>query len=124
MTYCVDADMDKAWGTANMTEWADLDNDANAGKITARKLWGRTAAYADINDALRSTHYTLPLATIAAATPTTITQLEAVMAGLKIYEARATSDDEGEDTQYARMRQWAANVLAEIRSGSRRLEAM
>lgn len=90
--YCVDGDMDIAYGANNITKWCDLDLDADVTKIANRKAWAIDKASDDIDDVFRTLGYRIPLKTAAAATPGSIKSLCAIMAGLCLYEGRGAID--------------------------------
>jgi hypothetical protein len=91
-TYSDDSDVEAIFGSTSIDKWADLDGDGDATKITARKLLAREIAYDRINDVARNTHYTIPLQTAAGVTPTSVTNWEATLAGIWLYEASGVSD--------------------------------
>ena len=125
-TYCDTDDIDQIFGTTNVTRWADLDCDANATKIANRKTQAIVVACEEIDDYLRNTPYRIPAQTAAAATPASIAELAATLAGIWLYEARGAQDfQEGKPYhRYAFKRTWARRVLAEIADGTRKIDAI
>ncbi len=121
--YCARADIEQIFGTSNVEKWADLDDDADATKITARITAMIAEASEDIDDQLRGGRYELPFPSGTM----TITTLAARLAGVLLYEARGVRDFESETgTPYHRL-QWHRNrveqVIKEIQSGQRILNA-
>jgi hypothetical protein len=123
-TYCADSDLNIVWGVNNVTEMADLDGDADATKISNRKTWCREAAYEEINNYLRDTHYTLPLADAAGAVPDAVKHLEAMMAGIKLGEARYMLQEDAMPATYKRLVEQAAATIEGIRTGTIVLDAI
>lgn len=131
MAYCVQADIEKIWGANNVSSatggsWADMDNDGDATKISNRIAQAISHADEIINARLRGTPYKLDLTTAAAATPTLVTQLSAVLAGIWLYDSRGSTDvgDAGVEHAQAFWKKWAYGILEEIASGKLRLDAV
>lgn len=98
MAYCVRVDIETLFGVNNVTNWADLDNDADAGKITARITAAIAAADDFIDSFLRDGPYELPLADDAAAVPILVRDVATRLAGTTMYSARGVLDyDENGD---------------------------
>ncbi len=122
-TYSIDADIEARYGVDNVAKWADLNNNLDAAEIAARKLWARTQAQSDIDDALRGGPYTVPF---AATYPPAIVDLEATLAGVLLYESRGVQDFDPETGRpqhrlhYQRSR--VEKKLKQIRSGAVRLD--
>lgn len=92
MAYCVRADIETLFGVTNVTSWADLDNDANSAKITARITAAIVTADDFIDSYLRDGPYDLPLADDADAVPVLIRDISARLAGTRLYSSRGTLD--------------------------------
>jgi hypothetical protein len=133
-TYCALADIENAFGKENVSGvsgtggWVDLDNDGNSANRTARANAAIAYASDAIDDVVRNTNYTIPLATAASATPTTVTNLAAILAGLWLYEARGTQDMNprtGEPVhRLAFRREYAERTLDQLRKGEIKLDAL
>lgn len=92
MSYCTSADIQQVFGTTVANTWADLDEDSNSTKITARYVRAALVASEQIDDVARAASYRVPIANSAGSTPTTIVDLAATLAGLWLYEARGCLD--------------------------------
>lgn len=90
MTYCADNDIYLAFGRSNVRKWADVDNNNVVADIEARLLWARTAAYAELNDRLRTSPYQFPLTDEPY--PDIVIRMEASLAGVLLYESRGITD--------------------------------
>lgn len=64
--------LNKMYGTEHVNKWADVDNDANSTTIATHITWACEMADEIVDAAMRSTHYTIPLRTSAAAVPVPI----------------------------------------------------
>jgi phage gp36-like protein len=127
MSYATTTGIDAKFGSVNVTTWADLNNNANAGEIAARKAAAIVYADAEVDARLRDTHYRRPLATSAGATPAAIADVANALAGcwLKDPRGQETFDEHGspvDSLSYHRTK--AYQTLAEIRSGVVRLDAV
>lgn len=125
-TYCTLANIQSIFGTTNVAEWLDMDNDGSAD--SGRSDRAIAVASDEIDDVARAgMHYSIPLLTAAGATPTTISDLAATLAGLWLYESRGSQDiDPNSGKPYHRLafkREGALRVLDEIRTGRRRIDA-
>lgn len=121
--YCDRTDIETIYGVSNVQKWADLDNDGDAAKITARIIAMIGYASEEIDDRLRDGPYEVPFSSAL----TTITYLSGLLAGALLYEARGVQDFESETgTPYHRL-QWHRNrvdqVLNQILNGQRKLNA-
>jgi len=127
-TYCARTDLNNLFGTSVVTDWATLTSDDEAADITARVNAAIAWASAEIDDFARRGEYTVPLATSGGSTPTTITHLAAVLAGLWLYEATGALEFNANtgrpNHRYAYRRVWALRMLKEIREGERKLDAV
>jgi phage gp36-like protein len=127
MSYGSVGGINAKFGTINVTVWADLDNDANAGKIAAREAVALAYADAEIDAALRDTHYRKPLATIAAAVPVIIADIANALAGCWLKDARGqdTYDKDGSPQDSLTWhRTKAYQDLSRIKSGEITLDAL
>ncbi len=125
-TYSTDDQLDDIWGAVNIETWADLDNDGNATTIAARKDRARVVSKARIDDVLRDTHFTIPIAK-GGITPVTIVDIEARLAGIWLYENRGVIDFHPKTgAPYHRLsfaRRECQRQLEEIRAGRLKLDA-
>lgn len=119
--YCTRSDIELFFGAVNVAKWADLDEDADESKITARIAAAIEFADSEIDDALREGRYTIPLATV----PTTIKDLSARLAGVWLYEARGVQDFDAQSGAPAHRLTWhrdyAQRKLDALRRGSIKL---
>lgn len=127
-TYCTRAQIEAVFGKTNVLLWADLDNDADAAKITARINDAIAVASEDIDDVARCWEYGTPLTTKdTAETPRGIIDLAANLAGIWLYEARGSVDfNERSGAPYHRLAfklRRSRRILEEIRTGKRKLNA-
>jgi hypothetical protein len=123
--YCAQTDIEKVYGANNVSKWADIDLDADAGTKSDRITEAIDVASEEIDDALRLLGVRIPAATAAGATPTTVRHLAAVLAGLWLYEARGAEDYNRDGTirhGHAWRREWADNYLNMIVTGKRKLD--
>lgn len=102
---------------ANVTTWADLDNDANASKITARIARAIVVAEDQVNAWLRGGAYAIPFS----GAPTMIEDICAVLAGVWLYDARGVAEygvgDGKVQHRLHHQRDTALTKLVEIRTG-------
>jgi hypothetical protein len=126
-TYCAKADIEQVFGPTNVSKWADLDNDADGTKIASRITAAIAYASEAIDDVLRCTSYQTPVVTASEATPTTIKDLAAKLAGIWLYEARGSHDFDQNSGQpyhrYAWVKRECYRTLEDIRNGRRKLDA-
>lgn len=127
MAYCVRADIEDVYGVENVKVWADLDNDGDEAKITARITKALARSYAKMNDYLRGGPYNLPLANAALAIPDTAIDINATLAGIWLYEKRGHEDilDTGRPLhRYSSLKTQAFADLRNIRFGVLNLDAV
>jgi hypothetical protein len=127
MAYCTSGAIDQEFGAVTVTRWADLDNTANAIAIAARKAAAIALADSEIDSLLRDTHYRKPFVTAAGGTPTVITHLSAIRAGiwLKAPRGQDTYDEKGAQTDSLTGHRNEYNQTIErIKSGDLRLDAI
>jgi hypothetical protein len=125
-TYCVRADIEVRYGRTNVSEWADINNEAISTDIDSMVSEAISVVCDDIDDLLRASSYQIPCANEQGTTPTTIKDLAAWAAGLWLYEARGSMemDSEGRPRhRYSHVRQYVDQRLEAIRSGMRVLNA-
>jgi len=111
MAYSTRAQIEARFGTSNVTAWADLNNNGNAGEITARIEDAIAAADAQIDDRLRGGPYAVPFD--AETLPRTIREIAVALAGVWLYEARGTDQQDGQGRPVHKLA--AAKAEAELR---------
>lgn len=89
MPYSVLADLEKQYGSQNISKWADLNGNKSGGEIAARVAWAIEQADAYIDDHLRYGPYAIPFDDPP---PTRIKFMSARMAGVMLYESRGVTD--------------------------------
>ena len=92
MSYCQRSDIEDIFGVTNVAQWADLDNDEKAAKITARIARAIAVADAEVDSRLRGSPLTVPVVDSAGDTPVLITDVAARLAGVWLYENRGVQD--------------------------------
>lgn len=128
MAYSADSDLEALFGPVSIAAWADADGDGNAASITARKLLARNVASAHIDDLARETHYAIPLANADGNTPVTVTNWEATLAGIWLYELSGVIEFDprtgapGHRLTY--MLETIRRTLEEFRTGRRKIDAL
>ena len=127
-TYCTRAQIEAIYGATNVEKWADLDEDDDAANITARITDAIAVASEEIDDIARMSEFQIPLADSDSATPVTVRNTAATLAGIILYENRGTQDFNprtGEPFhRLAFKRTQVRRFLAELRKGDRRIDAM
>lgn len=118
------ADLDAlnlVFGSTNVEQWADLDNDADETKIANRIAWALTLAEATVNDALREGPYTIPFTSV----PTVIEDITCRLAGMYLYDGRRMHEEDDGTARYNinYHRKYARETMQEIRTGGRKLDA-
>jgi len=127
MSYCDRDDIGDIFGVENVTHYADSDNDGDTTKITNRVNRAISAAEEEVNSFMRGTHYRIPLVTADSATPATISNLTAHLAGLGLYEAHGVVDVDSQGKPVHRLyflRQWTDTVIKGLLAGTRQLDAV
>lgn len=129
MSYCDRDDVEAIFGVQHVLKYADLDGDQNDTKIATRITWAITVADAEIDDALRmSSHQVIPIVSQDGTTPTMITHLSAILAGIWLYEFRGGEDINAVTGQrmhrYAFLRTWGRRLLANIQTSKVKLDAL
>jgi hypothetical protein len=80
------------FGTNNINQWADVDNDQDAETIAARLDWACSAATSLVNDTLRDGPYAVPFDLTAV--PTTIIDATTRIAAAFLYDSRGIQDSD------------------------------
>jgi hypothetical protein len=91
-TYSEDDDVYNAYGADNVTAWADLNDNADATEIAARKAWARGVAYRWINSKLRGASLTAPATAGNFSEYALLADVEAERAGAILYQSRGVND--------------------------------
>lgn len=92
--YCTRSDLELVFGVANVTKWADLDNNGDGTFITNRITTMIALANEMTNDALRAGAYAVP---VASPIPHALSYHTACLAGVLLYESRGEADTEDEN---------------------------
>jgi hypothetical protein len=128
MSYCVLADIERTFGTRNVTEWSNLDQDDNATTIAARQARAITITDAEIDAFMANGPYPTPIIDLSGTTPTLINEVAATLTGIWLYEGKGVTDIEPKTGQpvhrYAYKSAWAWRVLKEIKEGTRVIPGM
>ena len=123
--YCDDEDIKSIFGAVNVQQWADIDNDGDAVKITARIDAAIAWAMSEIDDKLRGGRYTIPFD--YSAVPSCIMDATATLAGVRLYESRGVKDFDPESGRPVHRLEWhrkrAYNQIREVQAGLRTLDA-
>lgn len=107
--YCARADVELVFGTKNVIQWADLDNEEDATFIANRITTMIALAHEQLEDAIRHSSYDLPFDPI----PVAVTYHTACLAGVLLYESRGEVDSEEESGNHRLTpfrRRWQAFV--------------
>jgi len=125
--YCSRDEMEAVFGPVNVAKWADLDDDEDPDKITARINWAISWAANEINDFMRGGFYVIPLMNVNKEVPLSIVNVAATLAGVWLYERRGVEDFDPESGNVSHRLAWHKNtayqLLAEIKRGTRKIEA-
>ena len=128
MSYSVRADVNFIFGAANVTAWATRDDADDATDIADRITRAIAEADEEIDDLLRVCYYQIPLINTSGTTPVTVRGLSARMAGVRLYESMGVMDYNAESGVARHRLSWhwdyAQHVLAEVRDGKRKLNAV
>jgi phage gp36-like protein len=120
LSYASTTGIDDKFGPSNVTQWADLNNNGNAGEITARKTAAISYADAEVDAALRDTHYRKPLVTASGATPSLIADVANALAGCWLRDARGQDafTDQGDPLDSLTWHRTRAHkILDQIKAG-------
>lgn len=82
-------DINNVFGADNVLKWADLDNDRDSAKISARVQFVINSTEAHVNSLFRRSRYTIPF---VVPIPFEILEICCYMSGAKLYEPRQTDD--------------------------------
>ena len=115
MAYCEDTDLFQAFGQKNIERWADLDNEGDQDDIDDRIQWAIDLGYDYINSKLIRGHYEIPFED----PPKTIIHLNALQAGIILYDSRLVVDSDKD--QVSRQRKTANNWIRQILRGQLKL---
>ena len=85
--YCTRTDIENLYGTANVSKWADRENNQDTGQITARITLAIGIVSSFIDAYLRDI-YDTPFAT----TPDVVKNIAVLLAGVELYEGRGVED--------------------------------
>lgn len=127
-TYCDQTDIEDIFGSDAVDKWLTVDATDGSSEKAARLA--RAIAYAGdrIDDVLRTTSYKVPAATSSAATPTTIENLAASLAGLWMFSIRGHQDIEMREGlpihRYYFLEKQVNEQLELIRTGKVKLDAV
>jgi len=94
MTYIVRADIEAVYGRDNVSKWADLNNNNDAGEITARVDRAIAVAGDELDSRLRRSQYRVPLEGVTGTLPYVVKDMVATLAGVWLYESRGVVDAE------------------------------
>ncbi len=89
MAYSTRADIEAQYGVVNVEKWADLNNNQNAGEITARIDQSIIEADNEIDSRLRLGPFVIPW---PVPIPVGIVSLSAIYAGVWLYSSRGVVD--------------------------------
>lgn len=126
--YCTEEDLYDLFGQVNVSKWADLDNDKDAEKISARVTRAMEWAESEIESLLRKNIYEIPIANSQGEVPQDIKHIAASLSAVHLYENRGIQDFNPETGQsihrmkYVRDR--AMKMLRQILAGQRILDAV
>ena len=127
MPYCTREHIELKFGTANVAQWADLNNNEDAGEITAAIDDAIESADAQIDDTLRDSRYAVPIVPLSGTEVRTIRDISRMLAGSILYDNRGTFDSDDEGRPFNRMavhRREAESMLRKIVAGSMKLNAV
>jgi len=91
-TYCTRSDVEAQFGVKNVERWAKLEDGYTASQITSRINAAIDAVSENIDDMLRAGAFEIPVTDSSGATPASIKEICAVMAGVWLYESRGVDD--------------------------------
>lgn len=126
MAYCTASDIEAIFGLGHVTSWATMDPEDSATTIAARKTLACNVASSWLDDILRATSFEVPAVDSSGATPTTISDLSARLAGLWLYEANGAdaANRDGAAHRYSFMREDVYKRLEAIRTGLVKIDAV
>ena len=112
MAYAISTDIDDIFGKSNVDMWADLNNNEDAGEITARRDWALNLGESMLNSRLTGCPYVVPFS--GAPLSLVIVDLNARLAGTLLYDSRRIIDDDPSFDQLDIHRKYIEKVVAEI----------
>ena len=119
MAYSTLSDLQLVYGSNNVSKWADANNNASAGEITARVAWAIAKADSYIDDKLRRKWHELPFSPV----PTTIKELSAQLAGVILYRSpRGLVDGDDSNAVMQDFRDECETMLVNILAGVVKLD--
>jgi hypothetical protein len=130
MSYSSNSDVYQRFGQLNVREWANYDNlddDPAAAAVTTNVTASATPAYAHINAALRCTPYRVPSVNESGTADPILTDIEATLRGVWLYEGHGVSDRDPEGKPQhllSAAKEDALNKLEQIRTGQLKLDAV
>ena len=123
MAYTSETEIKLEFGKNTVNKWADLSDDATeaAARIARAVIIGSE----EVDDALRSSRYTVPLVSKDGEnTPTMVGIIATILAGLWLHSAAGgVSEEDGGPDPYALKRKWAYSKLEQIRTGAIEIDA-
>jgi len=126
--YAARSDIEDVFGVDNVAQWADLDNDQDPNKISARIDRALQWATGEIDSYLRRGPYDVPVVDSNNQTPQVIKSICADLAGVWLYESRGIDDFNPETGRVVHRLEWvrqrAYRALRELLSGVRRINAV
>lgn len=115
--YAVRDDVEVIYGSANVTTWADINNNGVSGDVTRRISWALCLATSWLDDRLRGGPYVVPFEEPYA---NSLIDACARLAGVLLYESRGIVDStaEGEPVhQLAHHRKMVEKFVASVHAG-------
>jgi len=132
MAYYSRDNAEQVYGVTAIRDWANLErgdvtDESVLADITARINTIGAWVDAEIDEHAIQANYQIPLVNSSGATPATIQHLAAVLLGVWLYEAMGNFDIDPNTKQvvhrFVFREQWARQVLEEIKSGDRKVDA-
>ena len=116
MAYSVRADIENIFGIENTERYADPNNENVALDITAKIAWALGEGTEEIESRFADI-YVLPF---VLPYPLTIITLNALIAGIFLFDIRRVVNSSAEDA-ISSQRRWADRIVIEVLSGQRKL---
>jgi phage gp36-like protein len=114
MSYTTREEIETEFGASNVAQWADADNNEDAGAITARVAWSIAKASRRIDHELAA-RYETPL---ESETPDIIADIATTLAGVQLAESpRGLVDGEGEGLALRQLEKKALEMLRDLATG-------
>lgn len=111
MAYASIDGMVAIYGSGNIDEWADLNNNRNGSEMTAAKQAAIAKADAHIDAVLRRTHYHLPLADASGTVPTEVQHAANMLAGIFLHDWRGQAEGDKLETQRTFVNEFLNGIL-------------